>query len=54
MMVLQDVTAIRATTEQLMVTMDEINTIAFVLLKVLTVTAPRKKQGLYASHDISA
>lgn len=42
---LQDVGAIRVTLDKLMATLDEINMLAFVLMKVLVVTAPRKKQG---------
>jgi hypothetical protein len=51
---LQDVTAIRITTDNLMATLDEINTIVFVLLKVLVVTAPRKKQGCVSHEPLPA
>ena len=42
---LQDVGAIRVSLDKLMATLDEINMLAFVLMKVLVVTAPRKKHG---------
>jgi hypothetical protein len=48
--VLQDASAIRALTEKLLTTLDEINTIAFVLIKVLVAAAPRKKHGCVSHH----
>lgn len=42
---MQDVAGIQVTVDKLMATLDEINTIAFVVLRVLLVTAPKKKQG---------
>jgi hypothetical protein len=37
-----------------MATLDEIHTVAFVLLKVLVVTAPRKKQGCASNAPLAA
>lgn len=42
---MQDVSGIRCTMDELMATLDEINSVAFVLLRVLVVTTPKKKSG---------
>jgi hypothetical protein len=47
---IQDLNAISITTGKLMSTLDEISTLAFVLLKILVATAPKKKHGC-ASHE---